>query len=133
MPFRKSNAAANAEANALATLLNTGYIRIYSGTQPVTVDTALSGNVLLCELRFNATAFGAAAAGVLTANTIAAANPVASGTATFYRALSSDGTTAIYDDSVATSGSGIIFATDTAIAVGTAVNITALTITLQKG
>jgi hypothetical protein len=133
MPFRKSNAAANAEANAFAATLNTGYLRIYTGSQPATVDTALSGNTLLCELRYNATAFAAAAAGVLTANAIASANPVASGTATFYRAFSSDGTTAIYDDSVAISGAGLIFATDTNIAVGTAVTITALTVTLQKG
>lgn len=37
-----SNAAVNAEADALSALLNTGYLRIYSGTQPATADTASS-------------------------------------------------------------------------------------------
>jgi hypothetical protein len=50
--LRLTNAAVNAEADAFARLLDNGYLRIYSGTQPATADTALSGNTLLAELRF---------------------------------------------------------------------------------
>ena len=67
---KRSNAAVSAAADAVCPLLNNGYLRIYSGTQPATADTALSSNTLLAELRFGATAFGAASNGVATANSI---------------------------------------------------------------
>lgn len=107
-----SNAAVNAEADALAALLNNGYLRIYSGTQPATADTALSGNTLLAELRFGATAFPAASGGLLTANAITADSSAdATGTASFFRALKSDGTTVILDGTVGTSSANMIIAT----------------------
>lgn len=107
-----SNAGVNAEASALAALLNSGYLRIYSGTQPANADTALSGNTLLAELRFGATAFGAPVAGLLTANAITSDSDAdATGTASFFRAYSSDGTTAILDGSVGTSAANMILAT----------------------
>jgi hypothetical protein len=97
-----ANNAINAAVDALTALLNTGYLRLYSGTRPADADTALSGNTLLAELRFGATAFGAAVAGVATANAITAdASADATGTATFYRCLKSDGTTAVMDGNVA--------------------------------
>jgi hypothetical protein len=107
-----SNAAVNAEADALAALLNSGYLRIYSGTQPATADTALSGNTLLAELRFGSTAFGSASGGLLTANAITADSSAdATGTASFFRALKSDGTTVIMDGTVGTSSANMIIAT----------------------
>jgi hypothetical protein len=85
--LKVSNAAIGAALDALTALLNTGYLRIYSGTRPADADTALSGNTLLAELRFAATAFPAASA-------------AATGTASFYRALKSDGTTVVADGGV---------------------------------
>jgi hypothetical protein len=128
-----SNACVNAEADALAALLNTGYLRIYDGTQALTADTAVGAQVLLAELRFNATAFGAAVAGVITANAITAdASANATGTATWFRALKSDGTTAVYDGSVGTATADCIMPT-VAIVTAAIVSATALTITLSKG
>jgi len=127
-----SDAAVNAEANALAALANTGYIRIYDGTRPTNADTAVGAQVLLAELRFGATAFGAAVAGVLTANAItpdAAAN--AGGTASWARILQSNGTTALWDDEVGTATSNIILNSIT-IGLGAAVSISALTHTVVK-
>jgi hypothetical protein len=119
----------NAELDALATLLNNGYLRIYSGAQPATPETAASG-ILLAELRFGATAFGAASAGVITANTITADSGAdATGTAGYFRTLKSDGTTAVYDGSVGTSGSDLNL-NSTAIQSGAEVSITSLTVTL---
>src|SRR4051812_26349881 len=93
-----ANVAANAEADAVATLLNNGYLRIYSGTQAATADTAIGAQVLLAELRFGATAFGAAVAGVATANAITSDTSAdATGTASWFRTLKSDGTTAVFD------------------------------------
>ena len=103
-----SNAAVNAEADAHSALLNNGYLRIYDGTQPVSADAALSTQTLLATLRFAVTAFGAAAAGVAVANAIASdTNAAAAGTASWYRTLKADGTTAVSDGSVGTSGANL--------------------------
>jgi hypothetical protein len=127
-----SNSAVNAEGDALALLLNNGYLRLYSGTKPATADTALSGNTLLAELRFGATAFGATAAGVMTANAITADSSADnSGTATWFRALKSDGTTAVLDGTVGTSGANLNIATTTITAAQT-VSCSAFTHTLNK-
>ena len=130
--LKTSNTVVNAEANATAALANSGYLRIYDGTQPANADTALSGNTLLAELVMNATAFAAASNGVLTANAItqdSSAN--ASGTATFYRLFKSDGTTALWDDNVATSSAGLVMATTT-ITAGQIVGVDSLIYTIPK-
>lgn len=122
--------ARNAALDAMSALFNTGYLRIYSGTQPANADTALSGNTLLAELRFGATAFGAASAGVSTANAITQDSSAdATGTATFFRCLKSDGTTALLDGTTGTATTNMIL-NSTAIQSGAAVSITAMTITL---
>ena len=100
-----SNVAANAEADAACALANTGWLRIYDGTQPANADTAVSTQNILAELRFGATAFGASVAGVATANAITADSSAnATGTATWFRVFKSDGTTALWDGSVGTCG-----------------------------
>ncbi len=96
----------NALANNFAAALNSGYIRVYSGTRPTNADTALSGNTLLAEMTFGATAYGSASSGVITANAIAATVGAATGTATFVRLFQSNGTTAEADLSVSLSGGG---------------------------
>ena len=88
LAFRRTNLAATTEADAVCTLLNSGYLRIYDGSQPATADTALGAQNLLAELRFNATAAPAATNGVATFNAITSdASANATGTATFFRAL----------------------------------------------
>lgn len=128
-----SDASANARADAHCALLNNGYLRIYNGTQPATADTAVSSQTLLAELRFGATAFGAAVAGVATANAItqdSSAN--ATGTATWYRALKSDGTTAVEDGSVDTASANLVL-NSVAISSGAAVQVSSYTHTESKG
>ncbi len=134
---RISNATASAEADALARLLDNGYLRIYDSTggtgQPATVDTAIGSQVLLAELRINATSAPAASNGVLTFNAITADSSAnATGTATWFRALKSDGTSAIWDGSVGTASSTINLNT-TSIVSGATVSITSLTYTVAKG
>jgi hypothetical protein len=128
-----SNTCVNAEADALALLLNNGFLRLYDGTQATNADTALGAQVLLAELRFNATAFPAASAGVLTANALTAdASANATSTATWFRALKSDGTTVVYDGSVGLSSADLIL-NAVALVTGAAVSVTALTISISKG
>ncbi len=126
-----SDAAANAEANALAPLLNSGTVQFFTGTQPANANTALSGNTLLATCTFGSTAFGSAAASVITANAITSGTAVATGTATFARLYKTDGTTVVGDVTVGTSGAGINLNT-TSIVTGGLVSLTSFTITVTE-
>ena len=130
-----ANVAANAAANAVAALLNGGSLNFYSGPQPATCDTALGvGNVLLATLTFSATAFVAAAAGVIVANAITSSTgTVAAGAgtvATFVRMLTS-GAAAVMDEAVGTSGSNFN-GVSTAIVSGEAVVISGYQFSILK-
>lgn len=126
-----SNAAANAATDAIATLANTGYLRIYDGSKPASANTPVSSQILLAELRFGSTAFAAAVAGVATANAITSDTDAnASGTASWFRVLKSDGT-ALWDGTVGTSGCNINL-NSTSIAIHAQVDVTALTFTISE-
>lgn len=119
-----ASATVNAQANALAALCNSGLIKVYDGTQPATADTALSGNTLGVTLTFNATAFGAPANGLLTANAITSGVAVAGITPTFARIFKSDGTTVVMDVSAGASGCNLTIGAFTA---GTTVSASSFT------
>ncbi len=122
-----ADATVNGQADNLSARLNNGYLRIYDGTQPATADTATTSQVLLAELRFNATAAPAAVSGLITFNAITADSSAnATGTASWYRCLSSDGTTVVMDGSVGTSSSNMILPT-TSIVAGVQVGVTSFT------
>jgi hypothetical protein len=128
-----SNACVNAEADAIGAALDTGYIRIYDGSQPATADTAVGAQNLLAELRFGADAFPAASNGVLTANAItddSSAN--ATGTAAWARILASNGTSVYFDGTVGTSNANVVL-NSLAIASGAVVSCSSLTLTISKG
>jgi hypothetical protein len=128
-----SDTMVNAEADAVGDALNTGYIRIYDGSQPANADTAVGAQNLLAELRFAADAFGAASAGVITANAITSdASANNTGTATWARILASNGSTVWFDGSVGTSDANVILNT-TSIVTGAVVSCSALTFTVSKG
>lgn len=132
MARKLANLAVNTEADALAALLNSGKIKVYSGTPPATADDALSGNTLLAEMTFGATAFGAASNGVLTANAITSdASANASGVATFYRATQSDDDV-VWQGDVGTTGTDLVLNT-TNIVAGGLVSCSSLTHTIPKG
>jgi hypothetical protein len=125
--------AATAEADAVAALLNNGWIRLYSGLQPSTADEAVSSQVVLAELRFGNPAFGSASDGAAAANAIvedSSAN--ATGTATWFRCFQSDGTTPVFDGSVGTSNSNLVL-NSVEITAGAQVDVTSFTFTAQKG
>jgi hypothetical protein len=123
----------NAMLDAIKADFNSGFLRIYSGTRPTDADTALSGNTLLAELTFNATAFPASSAGVLTANAITSDSSAdATGTAAFARCFKSNGTTALADLSVGTSGTEVILNT-TSIVAAAVVSCSSFTITNPVG
>lgn len=130
--LRQSNATVNAKCDARAALFDGGALRIYSGTQPATADTATGGgHTLLAELSFADPAFGAAVAGVAAANSLTAdASANATGTATWYRCVTSGGAT-IEDGSVGTSSANLVLSS-TSISAGVSVSVSAFTITEPK-
>jgi hypothetical protein len=132
--FRISVEVANAEMDALAAKLVNGKLMIYNGTQPATVDTALSGNTLLATLTFGAAPFAPSSNGVLTANAITSGTAVASAppNASFFRATKSDGVTAVCDGSVGTSGCDLNLGS-VAIQSGAIVSVSSMTITQPRG
>lgn len=101
-------------------------LRIYDGTRPATGGTATT---LLAELTCNATFAPAASGGVLTLNAItqdSSAN--ATGTATWFRIVQSNGTTFVLDGNVGTSGSDLNLTT-TSIVATQPVSVTSFVIT----
>jgi hypothetical protein len=130
MPLRLSAAVRNIRLNRQGDELDNGYLRIYDGAQPDTPETAVGAQVLLAELRFANPADGAdATGGVMTLSAItddASAN--ATGTAAWFRALKADGTTAVFDGTVGTTGANINFNT-VAFVSGALIEVTSFEIT----
>ena len=125
--------AATAEANAVAALLNDGWLRLYSGSQPSTADEAVTSQVILAELRFGNPAFGSASDGVAAANAITGDSSAnATGTATWFRCFQPDGTTPVFDGSVGTSNSNLVL-NSVEISAGAQVDVTSFTFAAQKG
>lgn len=104
-------------------------LRIYSGTQPATGGAETT---ILAQLTCNATYAPAASSGVLTLNAISSDTSAnATGTATWFRQLQSDGTTHVFDGTVSTvaAGTGDLQLDDTSIVLGGTVAISSATIT----
>jgi hypothetical protein len=119
----------NRAADAVTVRANNGSLRIYAGTPPADANAGLSGNTLLANLPLSATAFGAAVNGVATANAITSDSSAdATGTATFFRVLESDGTTVVFQGTVGTSGTELVL-NNTSIVAGGNVSVTSLTYT----
>jgi hypothetical protein len=116
----------DASVNAVTALLNSGFLEVYTGSQPG-ADAALTGTKL-AKLTFGATAFGASSGGVATANAITSATALATGTAGYFALLKSDDTTVVATGSVGTSGADLNF-NSLAISSGATVSCSSFTIT----
>lgn len=118
--------------------LNSGFLVVYTGTQPADGNQALTGT-LLVTLPLSATAFQTPVASgatgsrtaVITANNIGTANAVATGTAGYWALLKSDGITVVTMGSVGTSGADANF-NSLSISSGSPVSCSSLTITLPE-
>jgi len=131
---KRSAAAANAACDAMAALLNTGTLKIYTAGSgvPATVATAITDQVLLGTLTLSATAFAGSVAGVATANAITGDTSAdATGTASFFRLLNSGGT-AVLQGLCGTSASDLNLNT-LSIVAGADIEVTSLTLTEGLG
>ena|SRR6185295_14200431 len=128
------DARANEANDSIRDNMNSGFLRLYSGSVPANADASLGAAVLLAELTMNATAFGASASRTITANAItqdSSAN--ASGTCSFARMYQSDGTTVWSQfTSVGTSGTEVVLST-TSVVSGQPVSCSSCTINLPVG
>lgn len=127
MAIAYSSTIRNAMLDSITTAAGaSAFLRIYDGTRPATGGTATT---LLAELTCNATFAPASSGGVLTLNAItqdSSAN--ATGTATWFRIVKSDGTTFVMDGNVGTSGSDLNLTT-TSIVITQPVSVTSFVLT----
>jgi hypothetical protein len=125
--LKYSNGTRNAQQQGLITYAGTGsIIRLYDGSQPANANTAIVSQTLLVSLTI-AGGFGTDSNGTITLGAVTSGTAVASGTASFFRIVKSDGTTVVMDGSVGTSGSDLNLNTTT-VASAQTVSITAGTI-----
>ena len=109
---------------------STGYLAIFTGTQPSNCATAFSGP-LLVSLPCSAT-LGTVTSGVLTFNAVTTTNTVTSGTAGYWRLFPSStttGTNAIAQGTVGTSGADLNFAGGVVWTSGESIAISSFAIT----
>lgn len=124
----------NAALDTVFDTLNSGSLRVASGTQPTDADTALGAQVSLADLTFGATAFAAASSGSKSANSITQDSSINStGTATWGTMQASgvafSGSNArVMDFEVGTSGANLNF-NSVAFSSGAACSVSSLTVT----
>lgn len=123
---------AEAALNNFGAQLNSGTIKIYTGSQP-SVNGAVTGT-LLATLTFSATAFAGATASAgtatMTANAITSGTAGNTGTAGYF-ALVSSGSVVQATGTVGTSGADLNLNT-TAIVSGNTVSITSFVVSLLE-
>ena len=117
----------DARADAITTRAgNAAKLRIYDGSRPATAGAATN---LLAELVCGTPFAGAAVNGVLTAGAITQdASADATGTATWFRIVQTDGSTFVMDGNVGTSGSDLNLNSVSIVATGT-VSVSSFVIT----
>jgi hypothetical protein len=115
----------DAAVNAITALLNSGTLKIYTGSQPAE-DGSITGT-LLATLTFGATAFGASSGGTATANAITSGTAGNTGTAGYF-ALEESGGTVVATGTVGTSGCDLNL-NSTSISSGASVSCSSFTIT----
>lgn len=114
-------------------------LRIYNGTPPANVDTALSGNTLLAELAMSNPAFGdaadAAPGAIATAGAISPDTDAdVTGTASFFRIMDRQASPVprIQGAVTATGGGGELELNSIEIQSGAKVEVTSLTVTMPE-
>lgn len=137
MATRISTTARNAAVAAIAALADAdagaGTLKIYTGSQPASADTAPSGT-LLATFTLSDPAFGSPASGVVTLQGLPLSTTgAAAGTAGWGRLADQSGDS-VQDGAVtATGGGGEIQLNSTTISVGVSVQLTSGTLTMPAG
>lgn len=137
MTTRLATATQNAMADAVAARADSGTgaatIKVYTGGQPASANSAVTGT-LLATFTCDDPAFDPSAGGVIDLVTVPLASTgVANGTAGWFRLAASDGATVLDGAAgIAASGAELILNTAT-ISIGVDVEVTSGTITQPSG
>ncbi len=135
-----SNAAALAACNAIVDRLDAGAgagtLKIYAGSVPANVEAA--AGTLLATLTLSDPAFGDAVdinpGARATANAITSDSSAdATGTAAYFRASDSDGTSSIQGTVTATGGGGDLEVGTVSFVAGAVISVTSWTVTVPEG
>jgi hypothetical protein len=134
-----ADATAAAANDAVKVLFNSGKLRVYEGTRPTDANTAVGAQLLLGEFTLAASAFGASSASGVTPNRSSTATAAAisdvvagnNGTASWFRAVKSDGTTVIMDGTVGLSGCDLNL-TDITITSGETMRVSSFTLSTPE-
>lgn len=126
-----STAAQTARLNAINTAAATGFIDIYTGTQPATANATITGT-LLCSLPLGSTAFHTPSSGSMTNNGAISCVASATGTAGYAILYKTAHTSAdvLWMGSVGTSAANLIVPT-TAISSGVTISLADAAFTLN--
>jgi hypothetical protein len=122
------SAVRNAQLDEITAAVGTsGKVRIYSGTRPATGGTAAT---LLAELACSATFAPAASGGVLTVNALTQDSSAdATGTASWFRVLTSADVPKVDGSVTATGGGGDLQLNSVSVTAGGIVTVTSFTVT----
>jgi hypothetical protein len=107
--------AVNVQANALAALVDGGFVDVMTGKQPDAGDIDITDQVLLVTMGFGKPAFRGAMGGVLSSNGITAGVAISDGDPTWFRAYGPDRRTPVFDGSAGVSDSNMILPAKTVI------------------
>lgn len=124
-----SDASANAAVNAMTARVNSGTIKIYTGSQPANGNSSLTGT-LLATIALGSTAFASASAGSAALNTTSAVTAVATGTAGYFAVCNSGGT-AEWMGSIGLSSANLVMGS-TSITSGASVQVTSYTFSVNE-
>jgi len=131
-----ATAARNGMCDLLVDLLDAGAaagkIEIRSGTRPANPNTTATGT-LLATVTLIDPAFGAASTGVATLTDPVSVTAVATGTATWFRAMDSNNNAVMDGRVTATGGGGDLTLATTSLTTGLAVDVTGGTVTMPLG
>lgn len=109
MTISLSMDAANRQLDAVAELLDDGFLRVYEGERPSSPDVPIKNQTMLAEMRFSSPAFKPADNGILRAAQMKNDPSAASGgKPSWYRAFARDGKTAVIDGTVGTQDADMI-------------------------
>jgi hypothetical protein len=128
---RRSYPACNSEITGLESLINSGKLRIYTGTAPTNCDDAPTGSTV-ATLTMNADCFGTPSNGAATANAISPDTNAAGGTAGYWRVWDSGITTAYLQGTCGVGASYDMNMNSTTVSAGANVSVSSFTYTAPR-
>jgi hypothetical protein len=122
--------ASNAACNAVTALCNSGYLKVYTGSQPAAGDSTITGT-LLATINLPSAAFAGASNGTANLNATLPATAGNTGTAGYFVILKNDNSTPVLMGSVGTASCNLNLGS-TSISSGAQVSITSYTFSINE-